>query len=377
MLLTDKNHTDRPAILVQIITPAERKLEEEHGQELLHLAEVAGYRVVFMVKQKITSPRPPYFIGKGKLEEVRDLAHLNKARTVIFGVNTLSPSFKNRLEDFLKMRVVDRTQLTLVIFEIHASSRESKIQVELARLQYELPRLRGRGEELSRLGGGIATRGPGEMEIEKERRIIRKRVSFLEKSIDNIMRNRKTLGQPRKRQGFKLVAILGYTNAGKTSLFNLLTKSQFEVAPRAFTTLDPRIRFGYLGENIGAIFSDTVGFIRDLPLELFTAFKATLDEAKEADFLLLIVDISQSSIEEHISAIYKTLNALGIQDKPSVLVANKMDLLENPDIAINNLRMMYGGDIIGTSTKTNAGIESLKALLKKRLHHEKLFVSRS
>ncbi len=377
MLNSNLIHIEKPAILVQVLTPKERKLEEEHGEELLHLSEVAGYKVTTVIKQRITAPRPPYYIGKGKLEEVKDLVHLNKAQTVIFGVNTLSPSFKNKLEDFLKTEVVDRTQLTLSIFELHASSKESKIQIELARLRYELPRLRGRGEELSRLGGGIATRGPGEMEIEKERRIIRKRINFLEKTIESIMRNRKTLGQPRKRQGLKLVAILGYTNAGKTSLFNLLTKSQFEVAPRAFTTLDPRIRFGYLGNEIGVIFSDTVGFIRDLPLELFTAFKATLEEAKEADYLLLVVDISQSSIEEHLSAIYKTLNDLGIQDKPSVLIANKVDLLENPEVSIAKLKMIYNDDVIGTSTETYFGIDDVKSLLRKKLQHEKLFTYKS
>lgn len=369
MLNTFEKIAEKPAILVHIITPKEKNLEDQHEEELIHLSEVAGYLIKDTIKQTISRPRPPYYIGKGKLEEVKELVVKHKAQVVIFGINALSPSMKNRLEDYLKRDVIDRTQLTLSIFELHASSKESKIQVELARLRYELPRLRGRGEELSRLGGGIATRGPGEMEIEKERRIIRKRINFLEKSIKSIMKNKKTLGQSRLKQDVKMVAILGYTNAGKTSLFNLLTRSNFEVASRAFTTLDPRLRFGYLGDKKGAIFSDTVGFIRDLPLELFTAFKATLEEAKEANILMLVVDISQNSLDEHLSTIFKTLTDLNLQDKPYILVANKIDLLDNPEVILEKLKLTYKY-VIGTSTINNLGIIELKKQLKVKLYNE-------
>lgn len=365
---------NKRAVVVYIINPGKMKSEKEYLDELLYLAEGAGFTVVEIVKQKIAAPRAPYYIGKGKLQEVKEIALDNEVETIIFGVNHLSASFKHKIEDFLKLEVIDRTRLTLAIFEAHASSKESKIQVELALLSYELPRLKGKGEELSRLGGGIATRGPGEMEIEKERRIIRKRVNTLQKSLKTLLKNRGTISKSRKKQNIPVVSIIGYTSAGKTSIFNILTKSDFTVDSKPFTTLDPRVRYGYLGNNNGALFIDTVGFIRDLPMELFTAFKSTFSEAGNADLLLLIVDVSQDNIIEHIETIYKVLKDLGIEDKPSILLANKIDLLKNTATIINSIKAIYDGLVIPTSAVSLEGISDLKLSLVEKLTYANTLV---
>ena len=365
---------NKKALVIHIINPRKNRLEKEYLDELLYLADGAGFTIVEIVKQKVAAPRAPFYIGKGKLQEIKEIALDKEVETVIFGVNNLSPSFKHKIEDFLKLEVIDRTRLTLAIFEAHASSKESKIQVELALLRYELPRLKGKGEELSRLGGGIATRGPGEMEIEKERRIIRKRVNALEKSLKTLLKNRDTMSKSRKKQNIPLVSIIGYTSAGKTSLFNILTKSDFTVDSKPFTTLDPRVRYGYLGNNEGALFIDTVGFIRDLPMELFTAFKATFSEAGNADVLLLIVDVSQDNINEHIETIYKVLKDLRIEDKPSILLANKIDLLDNIETVINSIKAIYDGLIIPSSAISLEGINDLKQFLREKLTYANTLV---
>jgi GTPase len=303
--------------------------------ELAELARSAGAQVagsIFQMRDKID---PATVIGRGKIEEVKIEAHLHKAPLIVFDRN-LSPTQLRNLEKGTECRVIDRTQLILDIFARHARSREGQLQVELAQLNYMLPRLAGSGKELSRLGGGIGTRGPGEQKLETDRRRIRERIAKISRAIEAIRKQRSLRRQTRQAVPLGTVALVGYTNAGKSTLFNSLSHAGVLVSSKMFATLDPTVRAVRLPSNRRVLLSDTVGFIRDLPPGLITAFRATLEEVQEAALILLVTDVSSPQHAEQDAEVEKILKELGVGDRPRVHVLNKIDKLAPEVIAALN-----------------------------------------
>src|SRR6202140_4594105 len=301
-------------------------VERASLEELAELARSAGAQVagsLFQMRDKID---PATVIGRGKIEEVKIEAQLHKAQLVIFDRN-LTPTQLRNLESGTDCRVIDRTQLILDIFARHARSREGQLQVELAQLNYMLPRLAGSAKELSRQAGGIGTRGPGEQKIEPDRRRIRDRISKITKSIESIRKQRSLRRQARQAVPLGAVALVGYTNAGKSTLFNSLSRAGVLVSSKMFATLDPTVRAVRLPSNRRILLSDTVGFIRDLPPGLIAAFRATLEEVQESSLILLVTDISNPHHTEQDAEVEKILEELGVADRPRVHVFNKIDRL--------------------------------------------------
>lgn len=325
---------------------------EESLNELLQLASTAGVKVIDEIFHRSDSINAAYYIGKGKLKEVEDIIKASRVDMVIFD-NELSPAQYRNIEEKISIKVIDRAQLILDIFAQHAHTRESKIQVELAQLEYLLPRLTGLGVELSRLGGGIGTRGPGETKLEIDRRRIQKRIHKLKSELNNIKRNRQI---QRKTRNDPLVALVGYTNAGKSTLMNLLTNADTIVADQLFATLDSTLRRLKLpfGKNI--IISDTVGFIKKLPHQLVASFSATLEEIKEADILLHVIDSSQYLLEDKINVVNSVLDKLNVLNKNIIYVFNKIDLLDKEKI--RDLEIRYP-DSVGISALTGYGVDKL------------------
>jgi GTP-binding protein HflX len=300
-------------------------------EELAELARSAGAQVagnIFQMRDKID---PATVIGSGKIEEVKIEAHLHKAPLIIFDRN-LTPTQLRNLERGTDCRVIDRTQLILDIFARHARSREGQLQVELAQLNYTLPRLAGSAKELSRLGGGIGTRGPGEQKLETDRRRIRERVAKISRAIEAIRKQRSLRRQTRQAVPLGTVALVGYTNAGKSTLFNALSRAGVLVSSKMFATLDPTVRAVRLPSNRRVLLSDTVGFIRDLPPGLIAAFRATLEEVQESALILLVTDVSNAHHMEQDVEVEKILKDLGVADRPRLHVLNKIDRL-SPDVA--------------------------------------------
>ncbi len=306
--------------------------EREGLVELEELARSAGAEVVATIFQQRESLDPATLVGRGKLEEIRAEARARNAPLLIFDHN-LTPVQQRNIERATECRVIDRTQLILDIFARHARSREGQLQVELAQLTYLLPRLAGRGVELSRLGGGIGTRGPGEQKLETDRRRIRDRIRRIRESIEKIRRQRSVHRRVRQEVPLGTVALVGYTNAGKSTLFNALTHADVLVSPRMFATLDPTIRAIRLPSNRRVLLSDTVGFIRDLPPGLIAAFRATLEEVQQAAVLLQVSDISNPRHAEQDVEVEKVLAELGVADRPRLRVFNKIDRLSEADRA--------------------------------------------
>jgi len=301
---------------------------EDHAlDELAALARAAGAQPVGRVVQARTTPDPATFVGKGKLEEIHDLVHVTGADAVILD-DELTPGQLRNLEERLQAKVLDRTALILDIFALHASSGEGKAQVELAQLNYLLPRLRGWGEAMSRLGGGIGTRGPGETKLEVDRQHIRRRISKLNRDIKDLGRSRRVKRSRRERSGIPQIALAGYTNAGKSTLMNALTDAGALVAGKPFVTLDPRTRRLVLPGGRAAIISDTVGFVRKLPHDLVEAFKSTLEEVAQADLILHVAAASAPDLDEQIGAVREVLGEIGAAGLPEVLALNKWDLLD-------------------------------------------------
>ena len=300
--------------------------------ELEELARSAGAEVAGTVLQMRESVDPATVIGRGKLEEVKIEARMRRAPLVVFDRN-LTPVQQRNIERATECRVIDRTQLILDIFVRHARSREGQLQVELAQLNYLLPRLTGRGVELSRLGGGIGTRGPGEQKLETDRRRIRERIRKITQSIETLRRQRSLRREARRAVPLGTVALVGYTNTGKSTLFNALSRAAVHVSPKMFATLDPTVRAVRLPSNRRVLLSDTVGFIRDLPPGLLAAFRATLEEVQEAALILHISDISNPRHAEQDTEVEKVLVELGVEDRPRLHVLNKIDLLEPEELA--------------------------------------------
>ena len=299
---------------------------KDQARELKELVLSTGVNIVDEVLCFRDKPTPNLFLGSGKVDEIADLCVEQDINTVIFD-KELSGTQQRNLEEILKIKTIDRTQLILDIFARHAKTPEGKMQVELAQLQYLLPRLTGKGIILSRLGGGIGTRGPGEQKLEVDRRRIRDRIIRLKKDLASLIERRKTMRKKRTQSSVPTISLIGYTSAGKSTLLNALSGSKQPVSRHLFTTLDPLSRSVTLSNNQKVVFSDTVGFISDLPAHLIEAFKATLEEVVESDLLLHVLDISDLRCHEYNKIVLDILKKLNIQDKPIVTALNKVDLL--------------------------------------------------
>jgi GTP-binding protein HflX len=352
------------AALVGLVTGGARRIDAEHSlDELAGLADAAGARVVLRVLQDRPKPDPATFLGSGKVDVVAAAAREADADLVIFD-NELSPAQLRELTRRLDCKVVDRTQLILDIFARRARTREGKLQVELAQLRYLLPRLVGAGTELSRLGGGIGTRGPGETKLEADRRRIRMRMKALQDEIDAVRHRRAQLRERRHKADVPTVALVGYTNAGKTTLFNRLTRSGAAASHALFVTLDPLVRRVALPDRRELLLGDTVGFIDRLPHTLVAAFRATLEETAAADLVLHVIDASHSERERHVAAVTRVLEEVGAIEVPRIEVYNKIDLL-SPD----ERRRLQEGDpsAVPISAATGEGCDELIDTIASRL----------
>lgn len=331
--------------------------DEETLAELAALVETAGGETVAVTLQNRPAPDARTFIGEGKAQEVKELAEANEADLIIFD-NELSPSQMRVLEEMTGKTVLDRSALILDIFAQRARTGEGKLQVELAQYQYILPRLAGLGQAMSRLGGGIGTRGPGESKLESDRRHIRRRIDKLRADLEQVRQVRAVQRRQRKKTELPLVAIVGYTNAGKSTLLNLLTDAGIEANDRLFDTLDPTTRKKRISDTQEILLSDTVGFIRKLPHHLVSAFKATLEELAYADLLLHVVDVSDPNWEIHAATVDKVIEQLGAQEIPRVMVYNKADKCTDLPAARDGVLF---------SAKTGEGTEALLAAIEKAL----------
>jgi GTP-binding protein HflX len=314
-------------VIAAVRLPRQRRWEvDESLEELAGLAVAAGATVVQRVSQEREAPTPALYFGRGKIEEVAAAA-LEAGANLFISDDPLSPIQERNLSQALGMKVIDRTALILDIFAQRARTAEGKLQVELAQLTYLLPRLVGQWTHLERLGGGIGTRGPGETQLESDRRVIRRRVMQIERELEHVQTHRRLQRHGRRRAGVPIVALVGYTNAGKTTLLNRLSGARLTAADQLFVTLDPAARLVEQGPR-PFILTDTVGFIRKLPHQLVAAFRATLEELKDADVLVHVMDASHPAFEEHAAAVERTLGELEVADRPMVLALNKIDRTE-------------------------------------------------
>lgn len=365
--------TGERAVLVGVRLPDMQEWQfTESMEELSSLADTAGAVVVGKFMQNRQRPEPATFIGKGKAEELADYCR-EAAANIVISDRELSPAQARNLEEKIGIKVIDRTQLILDIFARRAQTKEGKLQVELAQLKYLLPRLTGLGTQLSRLGGGIGTRGPGETKLETDRRRIRKRISDLERELKEVQQHRALLRKDRRDEPLPLVSLVGYTNAGKSTLLRTLTGADVLVEDKLFATLDPTTRRVRLPNNDIVLLTDTVGFIQSLPHHLVAAFRATLEEVQEADLLLHVVDVSHPNCEGQIRAVESVLESLKSLNKPVIMVFNKMDLLQDPqDLPLTEYPKL------NISALTGQGIEQLLSLiadvLKERYSVVKLWI---
>lgn len=333
--MTNTTHDTRTeiedrAILVSLVTDKVKRsgINPEYSlQELVQLAETAGVEVLDVITQNREVLDSKWFIGKGKVEELRMAIDGLGATTAIFDQELSGAQVRN-LEESLDVKIIDRTQLILDIFAQRAKTREGIVQVKLAQLTYLLPRLSGHGKNLSRLGAGIGTRGPGESKLETDRRHIRDRISDLKRQLDEMTRHRSLHRERRKKSGAVQVALVGYTNAGKSTLLNRLTAADVYIEDQLFATLDPTSRALELPSGKEVVLTDTVGFIQNLPHDLVAAFRATLEEANEADLILHVVDSSSPMRDEQMAVVHSILQDLGAADKPQIVLFNKKDACE-------------------------------------------------
>lgn len=305
-------------------------------EELSYLARTAGAEIVGSLVQRLNSPFSSLYIGKGKIEELVHLKEQTQYDTVVFD-DELSPRQQRNLDEILQAKVIDRTALILDIFARHAQTREGQLQVELAQHQYLLPRLVGQWSHLERLGGGIGTRGPGESQLETDRRLIRKRINRLEHEINDIRKHRVLYRKRRKEEGMPVVSLVGYTNAGKSTLFNALSKADVMVEDKLFSTLDPITRRVTLDNSLQFLITDTVGFIHKLPPSIVAAFRATLEELGEANLILHVVDITHHNAANQCHTVERMLSELNLEDKSRITVFNKLDLVLNEEIELESL----------------------------------------
>lgn len=339
--------------------------------ELRELVETAGAVAVGTVMQSRETVHPGTYLGKGKLEELKELVYDLDATGIVCD-DELSPAQMNNLEQELECKVMDRTMVILDIFAGRARTSEGKIQVELAQLKYRAARLVGMRDSLSRLGGGIGTRGPGEKKLEMDRRLIHMRIGQLKSQLEEVQRHRDLIRTQREKNRTRVAAIVGYTNAGKSTLLNQLTGADVLEEDQLFATLDPTTRVLDLPGRQQILLTDTVGFIRKLPHHLIEAFKSTLEEAKYADLILHVVDASNSQKEEHMQVVYDTLRQLGVADKKVITLFNKQDLCEEKE----QLRDFQADHVLHISAKKKQGLEELKKLLEEVLLEDQIYVER-
>lgn len=332
--------------------------------ELRELASSAGATVVDTVTQKLQRPTAPYYIGKGKAELIKESFEERQVTSVIFD-NELSPAQGRNLENLLSRKVLDRTQLILDIFAQRARSREGRLQIELAQLQYLLPRLTRMWTHLSRQTGGIGTRGPGETQLEVDRRRVQERIARLERELEGVRKNRAIQRAGRKRHQWPVASVVGYTNAGKSTLLNLLTGADVLAADKLFATLDPTTRSFTLPNKQRVLLTDTVGFLRKLPHTLIESFKATLEEVTEADLLIHVVDLSHPRVDDNIEAVNAVTKELGAFNKQTLMVFNKIDAVENPEL-ISVYRNRFPGSV-AISARRGEGVSTLVQALQDQL----------
>lgn len=344
---------------------------EDSVAELAELVRTAGAVVVGTLIQKRKLMHPGTYVGTGKVAEIAAMI-AERGATGIVCDDELSPAQLKNLEQMLDTKVMDRTLIILDIFAARATTSEGKIQVELAQLKYRLSRLTGLGRSMSRLGGGIGTRGPGEKKLEMDRRLIHARISQLKAELAQVQKHRELIRSKRKKDQMVVAAIVGYTNAGKSTLLNTLTDAGVLEEDKLFATLDPTTRLLELpgGQNI--LLTDTVGFIRKLPHHLIEAFKSTLEEAKYADIIIHVVDASNPQKEKQMHVVYETLKDLGVKDQPILTLFNKQDRIENPEI----LKDMKADKTLKISAKTGQGLDDLKDELEKILRARSILLER-
>lgn len=354
-------------ILVGVETGKDRM--EESLTELEELLETAGGETVGRVIQNLESINKATYVGKGKVDEIRELAEELGADGIVCD-DELSPAQLSNLKDELDIKVLDRTLVILDIFAAHAQTSEGKLQVELAQLKYRSSRLTGLGKNLSRLGGGIGTRGPGESKLESDRRAIRERVSQLRSEIEKVESSRETLRKHRMSDGIPVIAIVGYTNAGKSTFLNKITDAGILAEDKLFATLDPTTRNLKIPDGEEVLFTDTVGFISKLPHNLVDAFKSTLEEAKYADLILHVADASNPEVDEQMKVVYRTLEELKVTGKPVVTFLNKQDKLEEERI----IKDIKADAVVKGSAKTGEGIDELLSKITEILREGKVLI---
>src|SRR4051794_4259623 len=329
--------------------------------ELKELANSAGAEVVDTVTQKLHAPTAPFYIGKGKAEMIKDSFQTQQVTSVIFN-NELSPAQGRNLEELFNRKVLDRTQLILDIFAQRARSREGRLQIELAQLQYLLPRLTRMWHHLSRQTGGIGTRGPGETQLEVDRRRVQERIARLERELQAVRKTRAVQRQGRKRHQWPVAAVVGYTNAGKSTLLNLLTGADLVAEDKLFATLDPTTRSFSLPNKQRLLLTDTVGFLRKLPHTLIESFKATLEEVQEADLLIHVADLSHPRMDEQMEAVDAVIKELNAYGKQTLLVFNKIDNLTDRDLVPSYLNRFPGS--VAISARTGENVDGLVRALE-------------
>jgi GTP-binding protein HflX len=365
MIETRPKKTHERALLIGLEKQGVSKWDlRDSLEELAELANSAGAEVVDTVTQKLEKPTAPYYIGKGKAESLKPGLEDRQVTSVIFD-DELSPAQGRNLESLLSRKVLDRTQLILDIFAQRARSREGRLQIELAQLQYLLPRLTRMWHHLSRQTGGIGTRGPGETQLEVDRRRVQDRISRLERELESVRKTRAVQRQGRKRHQWPVAAVVGYTNAGKSTLLNLLTGADVVAENKLFATLDPTTRSFVLPNKQRVLLTDTVGFLRKLPHTLIESFKATLEEVGEADLLIHIVDLSHARVDDQIEAVESVIKELNAFGKQTLIVFNKIDNLQNPELIETYLRRFPGS--VAISARTGENVNKLVQALQDAL----------
>ena len=363
-MLEKKNLEYEKTVLVGVITATQNEEKaHEYLDELEFLTYTAGGEVVKRFTQRLDTPNPKTFIGTGKMEELTQFVQDNEIGTVIFD-DELTPSQQNNIEKILRVKILDRTTLILDIFAQRAQTSYARTQVELAQYQYLLPRLTGLWTHLERQRGGIGMRGPGETEIETDRRIVRDRIALLKKKLETIDKQMAT--QRGNRGALVRVALIGYTNVGKSTLMNLISKSDVFAEDKLFATLDTTVRKVVIG-NLPFLLSDTVGFIRKLPTELIESFKSTLDEVRDADLLLHVVDISHPNFEDHIASVNQILGEIKSINKPTIMVFNKIDAYTHLTIEDD--------DLMTEKTSRHFSLEEWKQTWMNRMNGDAIFIS--
>ncbi|MFZ3374719.1 MAG: GTPase HflX [Chthoniobacterales bacterium] len=365
MIETRPKKTRERALLIGLEKDGVSKWDlRDSMEELRELANSAGAEVVDTITQKLPKPTAPYYIGKGKAELIKNSLQDRHVTSVIFD-DELSPAQGRNLETLLARKVLDRTQLILDIFAQRARSREGRLQIELAQLQYLLPRLTRMWHHLSRQTGGIGTRGPGETQLEVDRRRVQERIARLERELESVRKTRAVQRQGRKRHQWPVAAVVGYTNAGKSTLLNLLTGADVVAVDKLFATLDPTTRSFVLPNKQRVLLTDTVGFLRKLPHTLIESFKATLEEVSEADLLIHIVDLSHPRVDEQMDAVDAVIKEIDAFGKQTLIVFNKIDRFKNRELADIYAKRFPGS--VAISARTGEGVDKLVHALQEAL----------